>query len=67
MSHDYGCTDHPGPDTNCDSGPGWDHNTCDAPEQLSDGPGCPISPRNPWGSSVPLYLDDTIVEQPAYS
>ena len=37
---------------------------CDAPEHVSDGPECPISPRNPWGSSVPLYADDTIVEQP---
>ena len=36
MSHDYGCTDHPGPDTNCASASGvssasWDRNTCDAP------------------------------------
>ena len=61
MSHDYGCTDHPGPDTNCGT---WERNVCDAPDTVSDGPECPISPRNPWGSSVPLYVDNTIVEQP---
>ena len=27
LSHDYGCTDHPGPDTNC---PRWAQQTCGA-------------------------------------
>jgi len=61
MSHDYGCTDHPGPSTNCAN---WQANVCDAPDTVSDGPECELSPRNPWGSSVPLYADETIVEQP---
>ena len=61
MSHDYGCTDHPGPDTNCRR---WQAQTCGAPSSDADGPECPISRRNPWGSSVPLYADDAIVEQP---
>ena len=71
MSHDYGCTDHPGPDTNCKR---WAQQTCGGGggggggalrgESSADGPECPISRRNPWGSSVPLYVDDAIVEQP---
>ena len=61
MSHDYGCTDHPGPSTNCAR---WQSQTCSASFAAADGPECEISPRNPWGSSVPLYVQDKIVEQP---
>ncbi len=61
MSHDYGCTDHPGPSTNCAR---WQSQTCAASFAAADGPECEISPRNPWGSSVPLYVQDKIVEQP---
>ena len=55
MSHDYGCTDHPGPDTNCKH---WAKQTCGGRHDIlrasseADGPECPISRLNPWGSSV---------------
>lgn len=37
MSHDYGCTDHPGPDTNCKR---WAQQTCGGGGALRGGGEC---------------------------
>ena len=62
MSHDYGCTDHAGYDISCK------HRFQDVchPKNidLADPSVCHIGPNNPWNESIPLYRDDTIVEQP---
>ena len=62
MSHDYGCTNHPGYDISC---PHRLNDVCTPPQpDLADPSICHIGPNNPWNESVPLYDGDTIIEQP---
>eukprot|EP00756_Hemistasia_phaeocysticola_P065095 Hpha_TRINITY_DN8294_c0_g1::TRINITY_DN8294_c0_g1_i1::g.111927::m.111927/K12381/ARSG; arylsulfatase G len=66
MSHDYGCTDTPGNNIDCPQcstpyGPCNDR--CSSVD--ADGPQCHIGPNNPWNESIPVYLNETIWQQPA--
>merc|ERR1719273_755837 len=67
MSHDYGCTDYPGPDIDCDqcnTPYGTCEDSCKSNPATADGKKCHIGPNNPWNESIPLYLNDHIIEQP---
>ena len=62
MSHDYGCTHHPGYDISC---PNVAQDVCfPSQKELADNSSCHIGPNNPWDESIPLYYNDKIVEQP---
>lgn len=63
MSHDYGCTGHPGGAVFC---PHAAQDVCfPSDPALADPMPCHIGPYTPWALAVPVYENDTIVEQPA--
>ena len=62
LSHDYGCTNHPGYDGDC---PHRDQDVClPSDPSLADGESCHIGPNNPFNESIPLMDGDDVIEQP---